>query len=125
METLFAVIFVQGFIWGALLLRKRRSAETLLGLAFLVLGVICFLEYSKDVYQIQVPVILIFGGILLLLIAIDMVSARSSGAVTTTEEESREAKLKKDISIFYMFLYLCALEISPLVLLYRWLEGML
>jgi len=67
METLFAVIFVQGFIWGALLLRKRRSAETLLGLAFLVLGVICFLEYSKDVYQLQVPDSLIFGGILMLL----------------------------------------------------------
>ena len=32
---------------------------------------------------------------------------------------------KKDVSIFYMFLYLCALEISPLVLLYRWLEGIL
>jgi hypothetical protein len=32
---------------------------------------------------------------------------------------------KKDILIFYMFLYLCALEIAPLVLLYRWLEGVL
>jgi len=32
---------------------------------------------------------------------------------------------KKDISIFYMFLYLCALELAPLVLLYRWLEGAL
>ena len=32
---------------------------------------------------------------------------------------------KKDILIFYMFLYLCALEIAPLVLLYRWLEGIL
>jgi magnesium-transporting ATPase (P-type) len=32
---------------------------------------------------------------------------------------------KKDISIFYMFLYLCALELAPLVLLYRWLEGVL
>ncbi len=32
---------------------------------------------------------------------------------------------RKYISIFYMFLYLCALEISPLVLLYRWLEGLL
>lgn len=40
------------------------------------------------------------GGILLLLIGIEMVFARSSGAVTTTEEESREAKLKKDISVF-------------------------
>lgn len=32
---------------------------------------------------------------------------------------------KKDVLIFYMFLYLCALEIAPLVLLYRWLEGVL
>ena len=32
---------------------------------------------------------------------------------------------RKEILIFYMFLYLCALEIAPLVLLYRWLEGIL
>jgi hypothetical protein len=32
---------------------------------------------------------------------------------------------KKDVSIFYMFLYLCALEIVPLALFYRWLEGIL
>ena len=40
------------------------------------------------------------GGILLLMIGIEMVFARSSGVLTTTKEESREAKLKKDISIF-------------------------
>jgi len=32
---------------------------------------------------------------------------------------------KKEVLIFYMFLYLCALELSPLVLLYRWLQGIL
>lgn len=32
---------------------------------------------------------------------------------------------RKDVLNFYMFLYLCALEIMPLVLLYRWLEGIL
>jgi len=32
---------------------------------------------------------------------------------------------KKDVLLFYMFLYLCALEIAPLVLLYRWLVGVL
>lgn len=32
---------------------------------------------------------------------------------------------RKEVSFFYMFLYLCALEIAPLVLLYRWLEGIL
>jgi len=32
---------------------------------------------------------------------------------------------QKDVLNFYMFLYLCALEIVPVVLLYRWLEGIL
>ena len=40
------------------------------------------------------------GGILLLLIGIDMVFARSSGITSTTEEEDQEATLKQDISIF-------------------------
>jgi len=36
-----------------------------------------------------------------------------------------EFSYRKEVLIFYMFLYLCALEIIPLVLLYRWLEGVL
>ena len=40
------------------------------------------------------------GGILLLLIGIDMVFARSSGLVSTTDDESAEALLKSDISVF-------------------------
>ncbi|TDJ64324.1 MAG: MarC family protein [Proteobacteria bacterium] len=40
------------------------------------------------------------GGILLLLISIDMVFARSSGGVSTTADESQEAKAKADISVF-------------------------
>lgn len=32
---------------------------------------------------------------------------------------------RKGLFNFYMFLYLCALEIVPFVLLYRWLEGVL
>ena len=40
------------------------------------------------------------GGILLLLIAIDMVFARSSGGTSTTDEEEQEAISKTDISVF-------------------------
>lgn len=40
------------------------------------------------------------GGILLLLIAIDMVFARPSGGTTTTSEENAEAAGKKDVSVF-------------------------
>jgi multiple antibiotic resistance protein len=40
------------------------------------------------------------GGILLLLIGIEMVFARSSGGTSTTEEEEHEAASKKDISVF-------------------------
>ena len=40
------------------------------------------------------------GGILLLLIAIDMVFARSSGGTSTTDDEKTEAVSKSDISVF-------------------------
>jgi multiple antibiotic resistance protein len=40
------------------------------------------------------------GGILLLLMAIDMVFARHTGATSTTREETDEATTKADISVF-------------------------
>ena len=40
------------------------------------------------------------GGILLLLIGIEMVFARSSGGTSTTDEEEQEAVSKQDISVF-------------------------
>jgi len=40
------------------------------------------------------------GGILLLLIGIEMVFARTSGATSATDEEAEEAESKRDISVF-------------------------
>jgi multiple antibiotic resistance protein len=40
------------------------------------------------------------GGILLLLIGIDLVFGRSSGAISATDEEAEEAATKPDISVF-------------------------
>jgi len=49
---------------------------------------------------ITLPAMKTAGGILLLLIAIDMVFARPSGGSSTTEDETREAGAKDDISVF-------------------------
>jgi multiple antibiotic resistance protein len=49
---------------------------------------------------ISLPALRTGGGILLLLIGIDMVFARSSGSTSTTEEEEAEAMGKQDISVF-------------------------
>jgi multiple antibiotic resistance protein len=49
---------------------------------------------------ISLAALRIAGGILLLLIGIEMVFARSSGGTSTTTEEEQEAFTKSDISVF-------------------------
>ncbi len=49
---------------------------------------------------ISLPAMRVAGGILLLLIAIDMVFARHSGATSTTDDEVTEAVGSDDISVF-------------------------
>lgn len=49
---------------------------------------------------ISLAALRIAGGVLLLLIGIDMVFARTSGGTSTTDEEEREALAKPDISVF-------------------------
>ena len=82
---------------------QHRRAMAIRGVLTATVILIVFVLAGKallNVLGISLAAMRTAGGILLLLIGIEMVFARSSGAVTTTEEESEEAELKKDISIF-------------------------
>ena len=50
--------------------------------------------------NISLAALKVSGGILLLLIGIEMVFARHSGGTTTTDEEDDEAETRQDISVF-------------------------
>ncbi|MEQ8356180.1 MAG: MarC family protein [Kiloniellaceae bacterium] len=81
----------------------ERRAIALKG-TLIALGILLVFAVFGDsllrLFGISLPALRTAGGVLLLLIAIDMVFARSSGGVTTTEDENREATGKDDISVF-------------------------
>ena len=81
---------------------ERRSiairgvvTATIILLVFALLG-----KYLLASMGISLAALRTAGGVLLLLISIDMVFARTSGATSTTDEEDREAKDKHDIAVF-------------------------
>jgi multiple antibiotic resistance protein len=108
LATLFATVGVAdiAFIFAALTKdntpRERFVAATrgvLIATAILLFfGVLG--ERILDLFGITIPALRTAGGILLLLIAIDMVFARHSGATSTTTEEEVESRQRHDISVF-------------------------
>jgi multiple antibiotic resistance protein len=80
--------------------RRSMAIKATLIAAGILLGFAVFGNAILDRLGISLAALRTSGGILLLLLSIDMVFARDSGSTSTTEEEAYEATQKQDISVF-------------------------
>jgi len=80
--------------------RHRLALRAVIIGGLILLFFVVFGEPILGLFGITLPALRTAGGILLLLIAIDMVFARSSGSTSTTTEEDLEARTRDDISVF-------------------------
>ncbi len=85
---------------GSAVYRRRMAVKAIL----LAAGILFLFAFTGDwllqALGIGVPAFKIAGGLLLFLVAIDMVFARQSGLRSTTVREQEEARFKEDISVF-------------------------
>jgi multiple antibiotic resistance protein len=106
--TLFIVIDPVGVAWlfVALTHDTGKAIQRRMAIRAVVLSgaILLVFYFSGDILLkwmgISLSAFKIAGGILLLLLAIDMVFARQSGLRSTTAGETYEAEHKKDISVF-------------------------
>lgn len=105
--------------------RRRFALRGVLIGGGIVLFFAIFGEPILALFGITLPALRTAGGVLLLLIAIEMVFARSSGGTSTTTEEDIEARERADISVFPLATPLIAGPgaISAVILLIAGTEG--
>ena len=85
---------------GGELYRRRMAVKgTTLAAAILLMFALIG-DWLLNTLGITLPAFKIAGGVLLFLIAIDMVFARQSGGRSATGSEQEEARHKEDISVF-------------------------
>ncbi|WDR01833.1 MarC family protein [Devosia algicola] len=114
--TLFATVGVAdiAFIFAALTKdntpaqRRLFATRGVLIAGFILLFFGLLGNQILDLFGITIPALRTAGGVLLLLIAIDMVFARHSGGTGTTDEEETESHKRDDISVFPLALPLLA-----------------
>lgn len=88
---------------------KRRTALKATVIAMILLLSFAFVgDKLLDALSISEPAFRIAGGFLLLLAAIDMVVAKTSGIRSTTGDEAEEAIHRDDISVFPLAIPLLA-----------------
>lgn len=90
---------------------RQRRAQALRGVVLAGAILLFFALFGQAIltmFGITLPALRTGGGILLLLIGIDMVFARHSGGTTTTSEENAEAEQRNDISVFPLAMPLIA-----------------
>jgi multiple antibiotic resistance protein len=80
--------------------RRRMAVRGTLIAACILLAFALAGDLLLGSLGISLAALRVAGGILLLLIAIDMVFARPSGGTSTTEEETREGAGKSDVAVF-------------------------
>lgn len=80
---------------------RRRMAFKGVAIATSILLVFAFTgDWLLTALGISAPAFKVAGGLLLFLVALDMVFARHSGLRSTTEREEQEARSRSDISVF-------------------------
>ena len=82
---------------------KQRRSMAVKGTLIATILLLLFTLFGAEVLRwmgITLPALKTAGGVLLLLMSIDMVFARPSGMTSTTVAETSEAATKNDISVF-------------------------
>jgi len=93
-------------VYAALTQKSTQAERRVMALrgVLIATAILMFFAVFGDamlkLFGITLPALRIAGGILLLLISIDMVFARHSGGTGTTPEEENEAQGRADISVF-------------------------
>ena len=106
--VLFIVVDPIGVAWvfsaltiGCEVKQQRRMAVQGVIFALIFMYLFFFLgEYVLNFMGISLAAFRISGGVLLFLLALEMVFARQSGLRSTTSSEQHEAEQKQDLSVF-------------------------